>query len=89
MHGGLWRLNPRIRLGLGSTVTPMCLKSKSTVCERTLTSMTDPELVNTETGVWQLTGKIDGLDVADLEQLQSQIGAELREWDNRENNHVS
>ena len=51
--------------------------------------MTDPELVNTGTGVWQLTGKIDGLDVADLEQLQSQIGAELREWDNRENNHVS
>ena len=46
--------------------------------------MINPELVNTGTGVWQLTGKIDGLDVADLEQLQSQIGAELREWDNDE-----
>mgnify|MGYP003145156689 CR=1 FL=1 len=43
--------------------------------------MTDPNLVYKGRGDWQITGKLDGLDVADLERLQSQIQSELRGWD--------
>jgi hypothetical protein len=43
--------------------------------------VTDPNLVYKGRGDWQITGKLDGLDVADLERLQSQIQSELRGWD--------
>ena len=45
--------------------------------------MIDPELVHNGGGNWQITGKLDGLDAADLEYLQSQIESELRGWDDR------
>ena len=43
--------------------------------------MIDPEIVHKGGGSWQITGKLDGLDAADLEYLHAQIGVELREWD--------
>jgi len=54
------------------------------VYERTLTSMIDPEIVHKGGGSWQITGKLDGLDAADLEHLHAQIEVELREWDDRD-----
>ena len=44
--------------------------------------MIDPEIVHKGGGSWQITGKLDGLDAADLEYLHAQIAVELREWDN-------
>ena len=44
--------------------------------------MIDPEIVHKGGGSWQITGKLDGLDIADLEYLPAQIAVELREWDN-------
>ena len=52
--------------------------------ERTLTSMIDPEIVHKGGGSWQITGKLDGLDAADLEYLHAQIEVELRGWDDRD-----
>ena len=46
--------------------------------------MIDPEIVHKGGGSWQITGKLDGLDAADLEYLHTQIGVELREWDDRD-----
>ena len=43
--------------------------------------MIDPEIVRKGGGSWQITGKLDGLDIADLEYLHAQIAVELREWD--------
>ena len=43
--------------------------------------MIDPEIVHKGGGSWQITGKLHGLDAADLEYLHTQIGVELREWD--------
>jgi len=43
--------------------------------------MIDPEIVHKGGGSWQITGKLDGLDAADLECLHAQIAVELREWD--------
>ena len=45
--------------------------------------MIDPEIVHKGGGSWQITGKLDGLDAADLEYLHAQIGVELRGWDDR------
>ena len=44
--------------------------------------MIDPEIVHKGGGIWKITGKLDGLDAADLEYLPAQIAVELREWDN-------
>ena len=44
--------------------------------------MIDPEIVHKGGGSWQITGKLDDLDIADLEYLHAQIAVELREWDN-------
>ena len=44
--------------------------------------MIDPEIVHKGGGSWQITGKLAGLDIADLEYLHAQIAVELREWDN-------
>ena len=44
--------------------------------------MIDPEIVHKGGGSWQITGKLDGLDAADLEYLLAQIASELRGWDN-------
>ena len=46
--------------------------------------MIDPEIVHKGGGSWQITGKLDWLDAADLEYLHAQIGVELREWDDRD-----
>ena len=45
--------------------------------------MIDPDIVRKGGGSWQITGKLDGLDAADLEYLHAQIGVELRGWDDR------
>ena len=61
----------------------MCLKSKSMVYERTLTSMIDPEVVTKGSGSWQLTGKIDDLDYADLVNLKANVEFALWEYDSQ------
>ena len=60
----------------------MCLKLKTMLYERTLTSMIDPEIVHKGGGSWQITGKLDGLDIADLEYLHAQIAVDLWVGDN-------
>ena len=45
--------------------------------------MTDPELVNKGTGIWQLTGKIDDLDYADLVNLRANIEFALWDYDSK------
>ena len=59
----------------------MCLKSKSMVYERTLTSMINPEVVTKASGSWQLTGKIDDLDYADMVNLKANIEFALWDYD--------
>ena len=49
--------------------------------------MIDPKLVNKGTGIWQMTGKIDGLDAADLLELESQIRTELAEFYEMDRNY--
>ena len=61
----------------------MCLKLKSMVCERTLTSMINPEVVTKGSGSWQLTGKIDDLDYADLVNLRANIEFALWDYDSK------
>jgi hypothetical protein len=57
--------------------------------------MIDPELVTKGSGSWQLTGKIDDLDVADLVNLKANIEFALWDYDSKwmeddkETNHVS
>ena len=51
----------------------MCLKLKRMLYERTLTSMINPEVVTKGSGSWQLTGKIDDLDYADLVNLKANV----------------
>ena len=45
--------------------------------------MIDPELVNKGTGIWQLTGKIDDLDYADLVNLRANIEFALWDYDSK------
>ena len=61
----------------------MCLKLKRMLYERTLTSMIDPEVVTKGSGSWQLTGKIDDLDYADLVNLKANIEFALWEYDSQ------
>jgi len=61
----------------------MCLKLKRMLYERTLTSMIDPEVVTKGSGSWQLTGKIDDLDVADMVNLKANIEFALWEYDSQ------
>ena len=61
----------------------MCLKLKNMVYERTLTSMIDPEVVTKGSGSWQLTGKIDDLDYADLVNLKANVEFALWEYDSQ------
>ena len=61
----------------------MCLKSKSMVYERTLTSMINPEVVTKASGSWQLTGKIDDLDYADMVNLKANIEFALWDYDSK------
>ena len=61
----------------------MCLKLKRMLYERTLTSMIDPEVVTKGSGSWQLTGKIDDLDYADLVNLKANVEFALWEYDSQ------
>ena len=61
----------------------MCLTSKSMVYERTLTSMINPEVVTKASGSWQLTGKIDDLDYADMVNLKANIEFALWDYDSK------
>ena len=61
----------------------MCLKLKRMLYERTLTSMIDPEVVTKGSGSWQLTGKIDDLDVADMVNLKANVEFALWEYDSQ------
>ena len=61
----------------------MCLKLKRMLYERTLTSMIDPEVVTKGSGSWQLTGKIDELDYADLINLKANIEFALWDYDSQ------
>ena len=61
----------------------MCLKVKRMLYERTLTSMIDPEVVTKGSGSWQLTGKIDDLDYADLVNLKANVEFALWEYDSQ------
>jgi hypothetical protein len=51
--------------------------------ERTLTSMINPEVVTKASGSWQLTGKIDDLDYADLVNLRANIEFALWDYDSK------
>ena len=53
------------------------------VYERTLTSMIDPEVVTKASGSWQLTGKIDDLDYADLVNLKANVEFALWDYDSK------
>ena len=61
----------------------MCLKLKRMLYERTLTSMINPEVVTKGSGNWQLTGKIDDLDYADLVNLRANIEFALWDYDSK------
>ena len=61
----------------------MCLKLKRMLYERTLTSMIDPEVVTKGSGSWQLTGKIDDLDYADLVNLKANVEFALWEYESQ------
>ena len=61
----------------------MCLKLKRMLYERTLTSMIDPEVVTKGSGSWQLTGKIDDLDYADLVNLKANVEFALWDFDSK------
>ena len=61
----------------------MCLKLKRMLYERTLTSMIDPEVVTKGSGSWQLTGKIDELDYADMVNLKANIEFALWDYDSQ------
>ena len=61
----------------------MSLKLKTMLYERTLTSMIDPEVVTKGSGSWQLTGKIDDLDYADLVNLKANVEFALWEYDSQ------
>ena len=61
----------------------MCLKLKRMLYERTLTSMINPEVVTKGSGSWQLTGKIDDLDYADLVNLRANIEFALWDYDSK------
>ena len=61
----------------------MCLKLKRMLYERTLTSMINPEVVTKGSGSWQLTGKIDDLDYADLVNLKANVEFALWEYDSQ------
>ena len=45
--------------------------------------MIDPEVVTKGSGSWQLTGKIDDLDVADMVNIQANIEFALWEYDSQ------
>jgi len=45
--------------------------------------MIDPEVVTKGSGSWQLTGKIDDLDVADMVNLKANIEFALWEYDSQ------
>ena len=45
--------------------------------------MIDPEVVTKGSGSWQLTGKIDDLDVADMVHLTANIEFALWEYDSQ------
>ena len=45
--------------------------------------MIDPEVVTTCSGSWQLTGKIDALDYADLVNLKANVEFALWEYDSQ------
>ena len=61
----------------------MCLKLKNMVYERTLTSMINPEVVTKASGSWQITGKIDDLDYADLVNLKANVEFALWDYDSK------
>ena len=61
----------------------MCLKLKRMLYERTLTSMINPEVVTKGSGSWQLTGKIDDLDYADLVNLKANVEFALWDYDSK------
>ena len=45
--------------------------------------MIDPEVVTKGSGSWQLTGKIDDLDVADMVNLKANVEFALWEYDSQ------
>ena len=45
--------------------------------------MIDPEIVNKASGSWQLTGKIDDLDYADMVNLKANIEFALWDYDSK------
>ena len=45
--------------------------------------MVNPEVVTKDSGNWQLTGKIDDLDVADMVNLKANIEFALWEYDSQ------
>ena len=54
------------------------------MCERTLTSMIDPDICYHSHGDWSIVGEVRHLDAAALENLKAQIDVALREFDYQE-----